>query len=175
MPVSQKKQILEMVIPIKSEINLAKFKIDYNIFAYEYITNLSDLNSELINGKIECTICYNMIFYHHSLHHRIGPIAYQCNYCCNNLMCSECALKIKTCPFCKVADSHIEPASELILDEIQKIKFKCQFGCRVSLSASEMLLHLAFFCKEKMHRINTYTIKTRELNFCKYFCNLKPI
>lgn len=77
---------------------------------------------------MECNICYSNIFHHDSLSVRLGPLAFQCSLCQQNLICNSCQTQLKTCPFCKRRESMIEPASEIILNEIKKLKFKCQFN-----------------------------------------------
>ena len=106
----------------------SRYKIDTNVLDYKYVANWPKLNRPLLEGKIECSICYSFIFYHESLQNRIGPLAFQCNMCQSNLICEKCTKKLSVCPFCRREESCIEPASEIILKEIKKMEFHCQFS-----------------------------------------------
>ena len=56
--------------PFKKEDNdrrLKKHKICTDIIHKSTIGNWQELNKELIEDKLECSICYNIIFYHESI------------------------------------------------------------------------------------------------------------
>ena len=161
---------------------LAKRKICSEIIHRDNIGNWDELNRDLIEDKLECAICYNIIFYHDSVSQRLGPLAFQCNFCQNNLMCNDCSKKLRNCPFCKRDDSVIEPASQILIDEFKKIKFVCLhskdniqnkkgFQCEITraMSPKELFWHIGFECKIPT-RLNRYTFKSRDRQICKYFC-----
>ena len=63
---------------------LTRYKRSTDIIHKSNIANWHEIRyKELIEDKIECAICYSMIFYHQSISSRVGPIAYQCNLCQN--------------------------------------------------------------------------------------------
>ena len=70
---------------------LTKHKVSTEIIHRSNIGNWEEINTDLIEDKLECSICYNLIFYHESIGQRIGPLAFQCNRCQNNLVCNECS------------------------------------------------------------------------------------
>jgi len=83
------------------------------------------------------------------------------------------------CPFCRQTDSVIEPASELILDQIKKLKFYCVNAIKgdqcleiKAMNPRELLKHLAFECSSK-GTLNRYTLLTRDRNICRRYCTLK--
>lgn len=140
------KQIIKTRYPSKESdlASLTRRKIDTNLFSYDLVSNWDDLNREIVENRIDCSICYSLIFFHKSISDRMGPLAYQCNLCQSNIICHGCQEKLTKCPFCKRTGSIIEPASSFILNEIKKIKFKCKNGCEISLRPREMLQHYAF-------------------------------
>mmetsp|Transcript_1282 Transcript_1282/g.1558 ORF Transcript_1282/g.1558 Transcript_1282/m.1558 type:complete len:80 (+) Transcript_1282:845-1084(+) len=78
---------------------------------------------------------------------------------------------------CKRDDSSIEPASAIITREVSKMKFRCQFSLKdkcpmkKGLAPRELFQHIAQDCPAVM-RLNKYTLKSRDLGICQYFCNL---
>jgi hypothetical protein len=105
------------------------------LLTYDAICNWNELKKDLIEQKIDCGVCYSMIYHHESMENILPPLAYQCDKCQSNLICSGCAPKLTTCPFCKRSESKIEPASSFIINEIKKIRFKCQNCDEQNLSA----------------------------------------
>ena len=174
-----------MQYPSKPEdqLNIQRKKINSNVISYDLVANWDELNRELIHGKIDCGVCYTIIFYHQTLEDRAGPLAYQCVFCQSHLICSRCRESLTTCPFCKRDDSLLEPASSIILNEIKKMKFRCLYSmdsksnhkqCLMddSMTPRDLFKHYAFDCVAPQ-RLNRYTLKTRDLNICKYYCSLK--
>lgn len=155
-------------------------KINTDIISYKLVGNWEELNKGLIEHKIECSVCYSLIFWHESLEDRMAPLAYQCNMCQSNLVCGRCAPQLSTCPFCRRDDSVLEPASSIIINEIKKMKFVCHHSqqddsvCEVKepMKARELFQHYSFECKGPQ-KPNRHTLKTRDRNICKYFCELK--
>lgn len=163
-----------MRYPIKESdaSSLQRRKIDSNIICYDLISNWDELNRDIIESRIDCSICYTLIFHHESIGDRLGPLAYQCNLCQSNIICNDCSKKLTKCPFCKRNDSIIEPASCFILNEIKKLRFKCKNGCEGNMKPRDLLHHYAFVCRVPT-RLNRYTLKSRDYNICQYYCELK--
>ena len=123
-----RKELLKLVFPLSSEVDFGLHKINTDIISYKLVGNWEELNKGLIEHKIECSVCYSLIFWHESLADRMAPLAYQCTMCQSNLVCGRCAPQLATCPFCRRDDSALEPASSLIINEIKKMKFLCHYS-----------------------------------------------
>ena len=130
---------------------LSKRKIITELIHRSNIGNWEDINRDLIEDKLECAICYNIIFYHDSISQRLGPLAYQCNFCQNNLMCNDCSKKLRTCPFCKQDESVIEPASDILLDELKKVKFVCIHSKALNENGAICSVKDAMSAKDLLH------------------------
>ena len=91
-----KKEIVDILYPsrqserLEDQLVLSRKKINYSLINYEAVANWDELNRDLLDGKIDCGICYSMIFNHSSFEERAGPLAYQCTLCQTNLICSGC-------------------------------------------------------------------------------------
>lgn len=57
-------------------LKLNKRKICMDLIHRSNIGNWDELNRDLIEDKLECAICYNIIFYHESISQRLGPLAF---------------------------------------------------------------------------------------------------
>jgi hypothetical protein len=123
-----RKELLKLVFPLSSDVDFGLHKINTDIISYKLVGNWEELNKGLIEHKIECSVCYSLIFWHESLEDRMAPLAYQCNMCQSNLVCGKCAPQLSTCPFCRRDDSVLEPASSIIINEIKKMKFICHYS-----------------------------------------------
>ena len=56
---------------------LTRYKRCTDIINTSNICNWEEMRyKELLEDKIECAICYSMIFYHQTIAARVGPIAY---------------------------------------------------------------------------------------------------
>ena len=77
------KQIVKIRYPSKEGdlASLTRRKIETNLFSYDLISNFESLNRDIIENRIDCSICYSLIFYHESISDRLGPLAYQCSMC----------------------------------------------------------------------------------------------
>ena len=96
-------------------------------------------------------------------------------------MCPGCAKKLTICPFCKRDGSEFEPASTIFINEIKKIKYRCQFGSddkgakcsnTTNMNPQQLFQHYAFDCAA-LDRFNRYTLKVRDRQFCRYYCKLE--
>lgn len=79
-----RKQKVKMLYPTyENDLKiLRRYKRETDIIHPSNICNWDEMRyKELLLDKTECAICYSMIFYHHSVASRVGPIAYQCNLC----------------------------------------------------------------------------------------------
>lgn len=173
-----RKEIYDIKFPLSENLNFGTHNINTNILGYNMVANWDDLNTFLIKDEIECSICYSMIFYHSSLENRSSPLAHQCTLCQSYLYCRTCVESLKTCPICRNKDSKLEPASSILINEVKKMKFKCQYsisdhGCTVTeaMKPRELFQHYAFQCVVPQ-KLNRYTLKTRDKQICKYFCTL---
>jgi hypothetical protein len=72
------KQIIKTRYPSKESdlASLTRRKIETNLFNYDLVSNWDFLNRELIENRIDCSICYSLIFFHKSIGDRLGPLAY---------------------------------------------------------------------------------------------------
>lgn len=76
-----RKELLKLVFPLSSEVDFGLHNINTDIISYKLVGNWDELNKGLIEHKIECSVCYSLIFWHESLEDRMAPLAYQCNMC----------------------------------------------------------------------------------------------
>ena len=55
------------------------------MLSQDNIANREDLNWQLLDGKLECSVCYGFLYEHDSLRELRGALAFQCNQCQSNL------------------------------------------------------------------------------------------
>lgn len=51
------------------------------MLSYSFIGNWDEVNRELIEEKIDCAICYEVIFFHQGIENKQGALALQCSFC----------------------------------------------------------------------------------------------
>ena len=75
-PLYLRKELLKLAFPLSTGVNFGVHKINPDIISYKLVGNWEDLNKGLIEHKIECSVCYSLIFWHESLEDRMSPLAY---------------------------------------------------------------------------------------------------
>lgn len=55
---------------------VTKLGLSFAMLGQDNICNWDALNSQLLEGKLECSVCYGFMFEHESLKELRGPLAY---------------------------------------------------------------------------------------------------